>query len=579
MRLCMVLVRNRDKYWAGSGAALLVLLAAAFSVSWLAHADRENESGRLSPSARETPGHQTERETPEPARSGGTIPAPWPMLRHDPQGTSRSPFPASRNPGELLWKFETGAPILSSPAVGSDGSVYFLAEDGRLYALNRTGNPQWVFDLGSPIETYSSPALDGQGHLYLGADRLYALYPDGTLKWTMPGSWGSVIVAPGEILLAYRREGSAATLSAFRPDGSILWTRPRLASGDPAWETPAAGCDGTVYSRDGDGYLHAAYLANGTTRWRVRLGDATSGDNSPAIGGDCTVYVLRGQSIPFEQEIVAVSPEGDVVWRYASNVGSVEFNNLALGPEGTVHFVTSWGRLVTLNRDGTLKWERELGIVHHSTPAISADGILFLGLGNDTVLAVNPDGSTRWMFGTGDGNHFHTTPALGVDGTLYLGSMATVGTSGRNVFYAIGNRTAAANLPPAVAIDAPSSGHVLSGTVVVRGTAYDPDGDVEVVEVQIDAGPWRSAIGTSAWAYELRTDLLADGPHEILARSYDGSAYSSVAAISVTVNNAPAPNPPPVSLVSIFAVALGVAIVLSVVALSVWRSRRRRQRD
>jgi outer membrane protein assembly factor BamB len=35
-----------------------------------------------------------------------------------------------------LWEFETGGGVVSSPAIGSDGTVYVGSDDNRLYAIN-----------------------------------------------------------------------------------------------------------------------------------------------------------------------------------------------------------------------------------------------------------------------------------------------------------------------------------------------------------------------------------------------------------------------------------------------------------
>ena len=40
-----------------------------------------------------------------------------------------------KKPGTLLWKFETGGSVSSSPAIGSDGTVYVGSRDKKLYAI------------------------------------------------------------------------------------------------------------------------------------------------------------------------------------------------------------------------------------------------------------------------------------------------------------------------------------------------------------------------------------------------------------------------------------------------------------
>jgi len=41
-----------------------------------------------------------------------------------------------KKPGTVLWEFETGgAAVNSSPAIGSDGTVYVGSHDKKLYAI------------------------------------------------------------------------------------------------------------------------------------------------------------------------------------------------------------------------------------------------------------------------------------------------------------------------------------------------------------------------------------------------------------------------------------------------------------
>jgi S1-C subfamily serine protease len=49
--------------------------------------------------------------------------------------------------GTKKWEFETGSSVSSSPAIGSDGTVYVGSNDNKLYA----------------IQGSSGPALDGLG--------------------------------------------------------------------------------------------------------------------------------------------------------------------------------------------------------------------------------------------------------------------------------------------------------------------------------------------------------------------------------------------------------------------------------
>ena len=94
--------------------------------------------------------------------------------------------------GDKLWEFVTGDPVSSSPAIGSDGTVYVGSTDQKLYALSsKTGVKLWEFETGHWVQT--SPAIGSDGTVYVGSrdKKLYAIKADskGLAKspWPMRG--------------------------------------------------------------------------------------------------------------------------------------------------------------------------------------------------------------------------------------------------------------------------------------------------------------------------------------------------------------------------------------------------------
>jgi len=82
--------------------------------------------------------------------------------------------------------------VISSPAIGSDGTVYVGSLDGKLYAINgKSGDKLWEFETGD--EVYSSPAIGSDGTVYVGSrdNKLYAIKTEslGPAKspWPMRG--------------------------------------------------------------------------------------------------------------------------------------------------------------------------------------------------------------------------------------------------------------------------------------------------------------------------------------------------------------------------------------------------------
>ncbi|MBM3242358.1 choice-of-anchor D domain-containing protein, partial [Candidatus Poribacteria bacterium] len=68
--------------------------------------------------------------------------------------------------------------VNSSPAIGSDETIYVGSLDNYLYAINPDGTPKWKFSTGGDVD--SSPAIGSDGTIYVGSGdyHLYALYSE-----------------------------------------------------------------------------------------------------------------------------------------------------------------------------------------------------------------------------------------------------------------------------------------------------------------------------------------------------------------------------------------------------------------
>lgn len=93
--------------------------------------------------------------------------------------------------------------------------------------------------------------------------------------------------------------------------------------------------------------------------------------------------------------------------------------------------------------------------------------------------------------------------------------------------------------PPKVTIINPMEGAIVNKTVFINGTAVDPDGTIEKVEISFDhEGNWTVVNGKTHWHYYWHTfQRKQDGEYEIKVRSYNGITYSKVETVNITLNN------------------------------------------
>ncbi|MDP7011183.1 MAG: PQQ-binding-like beta-propeller repeat protein, partial [Verrucomicrobiota bacterium] len=121
---------------------------------------------------------QTKEKPEEPEEPETTTPKPLlpPLPGTDPETKTEPANPKAKKPGTVLWEFATGSSVNSSPAIGSDGTVYVGSRDKKLYAIHgKSGGKLWEFETGFWVE--SIPAIGSDGTVYVGSfdNKLYAI--------------------------------------------------------------------------------------------------------------------------------------------------------------------------------------------------------------------------------------------------------------------------------------------------------------------------------------------------------------------------------------------------------------------
>jgi outer membrane protein assembly factor BamB len=333
---------------------------------------------------------------------------PWPMFRHDLNHTGRSQYDTSMNDGNKKWEYTTGSDVYSSPAIGTDGTIYVGSSDHNLYAVYPNGTKKWEFATNDQI-VYSSPAIGVDGTIYVGSldNKLYAIYPNGTKKWEFAtgGFVGSspTLGADGIIYVG----SYDARLYAIYPNGTKKW---EFVTGDLIISSPAIGADGTIYVGSRDNKLYAVY-PNGTKKWNFVTVNLV--DSSAAIGADGTIYVGS-----YDNKLYAIYPNGTMKWGFIT--GNYVYSSPAIGADGTIYVGSYDNKLYAIYPNGTKKWDFTAGNVVGSSPTIGGDGTIYVGSRDNKLYAINSNGTKKWEFGSG--KEILSSPAIGADGTIYVGS-------------------------------------------------------------------------------------------------------------------------------------------------------------
>lgn len=323
----------------------------------------------------------------------------WPMFHHDLALSGYSTSEAPDN-DSILWIYDTGAPIASSPAI-VDGKLYIGALNGKFYALDaNSGSLLWTFTATGPI--HSSPAV-----------------ADGNVYFLDESGW------------VYALDGAT---------GAVKWS---ILAGNGSWDwsSPAVH-DGSLFIATSNGFVHSLDAGTGAINWSTNVGGQPDGMIAVANGKVFSGTHNFNNSAP---TLVALNEaDGTIAWIYDyylnhnGVVGMINSNGVAVvdgDDDGDleVYFgVYNWGGIseqaVCLDEaTGAEVWTADIGGNSTSTPAVH-DGTVFIGSDDYKVYALDAGtGIEKWTFLTG--GQVWAAPAV-ADGKVFVGSWD-------HIFYAL----------------------------------------------------------------------------------------------------------------------------------------------
>ena len=254
-----------------------------------------------------------------PTSTIGAVPGPgeWAMFRRDPAHTGADVVYEGAVPyGDVAWRFESDAPIRSSPAL-VDGRVYVGTGDHRVVALDaETGEIVWEREVTGPVDSSVAVAGDqlkaGHVNVFVGLRdaRVLALDADtGDLRWEYRASGpihGSPVVDRGELYVGSDDFGIYALDAMTGEERWVYKTGGRVTS------SPAVNADVVAVTSE-DKYLYVIDRATGRPRLDFQL---TTGSGSPVLTdsyalaidglGRLTAIDWREDDKPFEKIVTRV---------------------------------------------------------------------------------------------------------------------------------------------------------------------------------------------------------------------------------------------------------------------------------
>ncbi len=248
--------------------------------------------------------------------------------------------------GATLWFYETGTLIFSSPAVASNGDIYFGGTDGFLYALNPDGTLKWDVFLGAEVD--SSVAIGPSRNLYCGTSEGYVVSYDtsGLERWSVevPDETGAasrdkavnsscMLSGTGEL---YFGSNNFFVYALDTSDGSMLWSYETDGEIDAS---PTMSMDGNILVSSYDGFLYSLDT-DGALVWRSDIG--ANYFTAAVVDEIGRIYVSSYISDTLSY-LNLISP-GGVILQQVSFPDIID-SSVSLSPDGTLYVGSYDGKL------------------------------------------------------------------------------------------------------------------------------------------------------------------------------------------------------------------------------------------
>ncbi len=154
----------------------------------------------------------------------------------------------------------------------------------------------------------------------------------------------------------------------------------------------------------------------GGESWKYEVKGGTH--SSASIDKNGTIYFTEYGEI-FNGLLTALYPNGTLKWSF--HIGDWSDSSPAIAEDGTIYVTTQHDdKLIAVNPDGTEKWVFPLE-GFSCEPTIEKDGTIYVGTQIGELYAIFPNGTMKWKYETGNGLIVRS-PAIGNDGIVYITS-------------------------------------------------------------------------------------------------------------------------------------------------------------
>jgi len=348
---------------------------------------------------------------------------PWPMLRHDPQGTNRSQYSGGQLGEVVFGYFVEGFQSEASLSLDTDNNVFRLFTNsgyGSQFNVNPDGETMWFTQIGRLMEAVSTllhtPNNIGLVPLYKEKTIVSMDLQTGIANQTIYLGYEPLHLKIDRSGNMYVHSSDRTTFNSYTPAGEMRWSITDLGwmSGEFQFSP-----DGEVIYVMGADSLYAL-STDGEKIWSYKK---IGGTYTFLLDNSGCLYLGEGNST-----ITCLLPTGGVRWAVAAEEIDMERffsgNSQTMDTKGNFYFNGSMidgpSGIFSLDNEGNFRWFRE----HRLTTDLicDQDDNIYFGYseGPYKMTSIDSDGNLNWQVEYGNGHgRMAFTPAIGSNGYVY----------------------------------------------------------------------------------------------------------------------------------------------------------------
>lgn len=315
-------------------------------------------------------------------------------------GSNQFPISISNMSNTSEVNYSINPEIISTGIVEGNNTIYLGTDSGKLFAFdyNNITNTKWTFQANGKILV--TPAVGQDGSIYfITSTDLYAVRPDGTLKWNVTtDAVYECSLSLGRDDTIYIGNNTIRQMYAYNPvNGAKKWTF--QMSSVPQWKTIVSSV--VTDSNDNLYFVMGGKISNnahdilysitqgGVERWKITRTESNTGYVAPISApviddSNNLVYVY------LHSKLISLTTNGYILWEtdvgyYPAYANVRRFGDLSLSNQNILYVLTHGSCTINAYSKNTGWFLNSIQICSASysatdelSPIIASDGSLYI---------------------------------------------------------------------------------------------------------------------------------------------------------------------------------------------------------